>query len=37
MLNCTKDLELSDLIFKILRGKIIVFGHGKWDFVAMLF
>ena len=29
ILNCIKDLELSDLIFKIVCGKIIALGGCK--------
>ena len=37
ILNCTKDLELSDLIFKFFCGKIIALGGCKWFLSTMLF
>ena len=37
ILNCTKDLEMSDLIFKTVCGKIISLGGCKLFLVTILF
>ena len=37
VVNCIKDLELPDLIFKIVCGKIIALGGCKWFLVTVLF
>ena len=37
ILDCVKDFELSDLVFKIVCGKIIALGGCKWFLITMLF
>ena len=37
ILNCIKDIELSDQIFKTVCGKFIALGGWKWFLVTMLF